>query len=192
MKNILVILGISLLSTISVVAQSDHLTFKNIPIDGTIETFIKKMEENGFQQTYLAGDESGAVMEGEFVNMKCEIFILASPKTKYVWKVLVKLPEETSWYSLKSDYFKYKKAYTEKYGKSTDYEFFSKPYYEGDGYELQALRMDKCSYSAFFNTDNGSLSVSIGKEGCIQLSYEDKENANKRSNEKNDTIQEDI
>ena len=49
--------------------------------------------------------------------------------------------------------------FTKKYGEPKDhFEFFSSPYYEGDGYELQALRKEKCNYISFWTLDKGDYS----------------------------------
>ena len=63
-----------------------------------------------------------------------------------------------------------------KYGDpSRNVERFSNPYYEGDGYEFQALRIGKCTYTSIFNVSNGNVMLSMVKDGSLILYYSDKE-----------------
>jgi len=74
-------------------------------------------------------------MNGKFAGKYCEIIITSTPKTNTVWKVSAYFPKETSWLSIKSSYDSYKDQYQQKYGiPSKSYNFFSDPYFEGDGY----------------------------------------------------------
>lgn len=172
-KNVLILL-LTLYSCFTM-AQG-HLEFKGIPIDGKVNEFVNKLKENGYVQTYQDG--YNFILKGEFTGKKASIIVLGTKKTGTVWKVAVNFEKSTSWNSLKSDYEEYKKLFVQKYGAPTnDYHFFSKPYYEGDGYELQALRKEKCYYVSFFKTENGMLSVKLSKTENLSLEYEDSTNA---------------
>lgn len=171
--------------------QNEHLEFKGIPIDGFIDSFIAKMEKEGFKK--VSQTSGGVIMTGNFVNKSCTVIVVSTPKTKSVWKVSVFLPEDASWYSLKSDYNYFKEQFNTKYGEpSNSFEFFSKPYYEGDGYELQALGKDKCTYATYWELEKGYVVVKIGTDGQIVFGYEDKINSNKSDGEKESNIQNDI
>jgi hypothetical protein len=169
-----------------------HLVFKDIPISGNLSSFVNKMKKEGF--TLGEQKENGALMKGTFVgNENCEILIIATSKAKTVWKVIIFLPEETSWYSIKSAYNNYKEQYIKKYGNpSKTYAFFAKPYYEGDGYETSAVKNDKCIYATFWDTENGSISVAISKYMQVKIVYEDKINSDIDDKEKETNIQGDI
>ncbi|MCL3851445.1 hypothetical protein M1P97_09120 [Parabacteroides sp. GYB001] len=159
-----------------VFAQNDHLEFKDIQIDGNINSFVEKMKQNGFVLVTPMKDNLTA-MSGNFVGKKCEIYILSTPKTKKACKVVVFLPESENWSDIKSDYFSYKDLYTKKYGDPKDsFNFFTKPYYEGDGYEMQALRKKKCTYASYWITDKGTIAVDISSSQQISFGYEDKIN----------------
>jgi hypothetical protein len=156
------------------------------------------MEKEGFIISEI--QEDVAVLEGEFTNRNCIIFVTSSPKSKIVWKVnVLLLPKENTWYKLESDYYNYVKQYTKKYGKPTkSFEFFSEPYYAGDGYELQALDKDKCTYASFWQLKNGTICVSIGGftpsigGHRIFLIYEDELNSNIAELEEEGEIQNEI
>lgn len=180
MKNILTLFAVMFLS-LSLAAQ-EHLDFRGIPINGHIDNFVTKMKSLGY--TISSKDGDAVIMKGKFTNRDAELFILSTPKTKTVYKVFVDFDKETSWNSLKSSYYEYKELYIKKYGTTENsYEFFSDPYYEGDGYELQALNKEKCTYATFFKTPKGIVVVKLTKYECLRLGYEDKINVELKDQE---------
>ena len=70
--------------------------------------------------------------------------------------------------------------------------FFSKPYYEGDGYELQALRKEKCHYISFYKLPLGAAIVEISQFGHIQIGYEDNINYELKKKEEESEALDDI
>ena len=168
-----------------------HLEFKGIPINGRIDDFVNKLEVQGFKITEKL--DGIVMMDGQFTGKDATICIVSTRKSKTVWKVVVKFSEKSSWSSLKSDYKYYKEMFVKKYGNPTNnYEFFSKPYYEGDGYELSALRNEKCHYISAFETKNGVVYLEISKFKKIEINYEDKANSNIMDREKEETVIDDI
>lgn len=140
--------------------SEQYMKFREIPITGPITEMVKKLQALGYtleeQENYVA------IMSGNFANENCEIVLYATPKTHKMHSVIVNFAEQNSWYSLKSKYKKLKEQLTSKYNqtpKSTEY--FADPYYEGDGYELQALRKDKCFYFSNFSFTPGKIGIYI-------------------------------
>lgn len=171
----------------------EHMMFMKTPIDGTITEFATKMKAKGFVQ--IVESENFITMKGEFMDEECNIHIVGTKKTNIVYMVSVVFDRDyTSWYSLKSDYNDIRDSYIDKYGKPTkDYHFFSSPYYEGDGYEMQAVRLEKCNYLCFWNNmEEGNIMISIMKSSRISVSYQDGLNSKKGEIEKKDKINEDI
>lgn len=158
--------------------QENHLTFKGIPIDGSVESFAAKLKQDGYTEEYIS-DNGTIVLKGQFANEDCGIFLLPTPQTKTIWKVAVIFDKKyTSWSSIKTDFNEFKDLFVKKYGKLThDYHFFSSPYYEGDGYEMSALELDKCRYWASFTMPEGYISIKLISPGQIALGYEDKVNS---------------
>ena len=191
----LVVLAIS--SCIFCSAQ-EHLKFKGIPIDGTLKEFTAKLQQEGYKVTFTNDEGYGCVLKGSFAGFSdCKILVIATETSHIVWKVVVKFPEQTSWYSLKSRFDDYKTSMAQKYGEpSGDYHFFSKPYYEGDGYEFQALKKDKCNYAAFFDVPEGGIIVEIQSveynSGCVAITYEDKKNAELKKQDRQNSINNDL
>lgn len=116
-------------------------------------------------------------MSGSFLNKTCEVWVYCTPVSRTTTKVIVYMPKDNSWSSLKSTYLTLKEQYTKKYGTPSDeFEFFSTPYYEGDGYETQALELEKCTYSTYWQVPYGVIGVSISEFLQIRLVYEDAHN----------------
>ena len=188
-KSILVIL--CCLFSCALYAQEKHMEFKGIPLNGTLSSFIQKMKVKGYKTIYT--EDNAVIMEGEFIGKSASIAILASPKSKIVWKVGINFKKETSWSSLKSEYYKIKESYIKKYGKPLQsFERFFKPYYEGDGYELQALKLDKCTYESYFETPEGMIFVGMDSSGCISIGYEDGINLKIARKEKENAVMDEI
>lgn len=192
MKNKLLIM-LSLVIALSSFAQnSQHLEFKGIPLDGKLSDFVTQLEKEGFTFKEYARDYV-AIMEGVFAGDYATIYILATPKSKTVWKAAVNYSEKESWTSLKSDYWDMIELYTKKYGKPENhYEFFSKPYYEGDGFELLALKKEKCHYISFYKLPLGTAVVEISQYGYIQIGYEDSINYQLKKQEEESEVLDDI
>ena len=188
-KSILIIL--CCLFSFALYAQEKHMEFKGTPLNGSLTSFVQKMKTMGY--TTVLTEDYGVVMEGEFIGKKANIFILPTPKTKIVWKVGVSLEKQISWSSLKSEYYKIKESYIKKYGQPKHtFESFDEPYYEGDGYELQALKLEKCTYESYFETPEGMIKVGMDSGGCITISYEDKINAEIKKMEQENAVMNEI
>lgn len=189
MKRILITLCAVILS-FSAQAQ-EHMTFKGVSMGCDITTFVSQLESKGFTVDYEA--DNGVILTGDFAGKSsCKVYVLPTKQSKMVWKVAVKFPEQSSWYSIRSEYRTFKDSYTEKYGKPESYEFFSSPYEDGDGYEMTAIAVEKCNYVSFFTTDIGFITLEIHKDKCVQVSYEDSINSAIKSKEKEASVVEDI
>lgn len=180
MKKLLFVL-LTVLSTTSF-AQS----FNGITIGGKLSEFVSAMKEKGY--TYVKATETGgAIMSGTLSGNIVELWISVTPKTKLVWKLSIYFPENDSWYSMKSEYEKYKSALTEKYGTpDKTFEFFKSPYYDGDGYEMTAVRVEKAVFSTYWikNESNYAISLSITKFSQLRISYENVRNSSIDDKEK--------
>lgn len=158
-----------------------HIRFMGIELSGCYENFKDSLTARGF--TYLSSYETLHKFYGKFANEMVIINILATPITNTVCKVIVYFPEKEEWQDLKSDYFYKKELYESKYILDEDYEFFSSPYEDGDGYEMRAISKDKCHYISFFKVIGGSITVKIERTQQVKIIYEDDNNINKAHQE---------
>ncbi len=160
---------------------SDHLTFKGVPIDGTLNEFVAKMKQAGFT---LIGTEDGiAMLEGEFAGFKgCKLGVVTFKPKNFVSKVAVMFPDRDTWSSLSSDYFSLKEMLTVKYGEpakeSEKFDTSSTPRDDED--KMYAVKFDNCKYHSLFETDKGIIALSIEHQSVIScynlLEYYDKIN----------------
>jgi hypothetical protein len=167
MKNLIttIVLAISILSAS---AQS----FDGVPIEGDLPTAVARFKAKGY--TIDKYFERGVQMKGRVANNDIQLFIFTTPISKKIFKISAYLDTETSWYSLKATYDRMLEKLETKYGTPDEKKAeFITPYYYGDGYELQAVTLEKTSFYAYwFKRDNLSLGVEISKYKQVKLTYE--------------------
>ena len=159
-----------------------HLTFKGVPIDGTLNDYVYKMKKSGFT---LIGTEDGvAMLKGDFAAYKDCIIGVATLKQKdLVSKITVIFPEGETWSSLSSNYYNLKELLTEKYGDPSEivekFDSYSEP--KNDNSKMHEVGMNNCKYYTTFEIENGSIQLSIENVGFsksyVILSYFDKMNS---------------
>lgn len=146
--------------------------FLGIKPSGNKTYTINQFKAKGF---WVTSDESNMLtgMKGNLNGQIIELNIVYSPITKTVCRFSIYLPEQTSFYSLKQEYEKYVDVFTTKYGAPSDkYAFFKDPYYDGDGYEMQAVSLEKAIFANFWFLNNMNLGVEISKYKQINIIYE--------------------
>jgi len=162
-----------------------HLTFKGIPIDGTLREYVTKMEQNGF--TYKRSEDGVAMLVGDFAGYRnCIVWVGTLKQQDLVSKITVIFPNHNTWSSLSFNYFSLKQMLTEKYGKPLKcVETFQSRYPpDDDGEKMYEVKFDRCKYYTVYKTAQGSIELSIEHEGVtrcfVALSYYDKINSNLR------------
>lgn len=167
MKKIL-LLSLALLCAINLKAQ-EHFSFRNIPINGSVKEVGAKLVELGYEPT-----ENEGAFKGKFIGEDCTIFLLTSDYTHNVYSIVVNFNAQTRWSSLKADFNKLNEMYSDKYGApSVSNISFARPYYDGDGYELSAIKNNKCNYVIKWDVENGSIMLTIMEDCSIVLYYSD-------------------
>lgn len=191
MKTIITLL-ITAVLTLNVNAQSNPekftIEFLGVKIDGPLEACAQKFVAKGFKIVKREGNVY--TMSGLIKSQSSELYLIGTPTSKLACKVSIYFPEDASWYGIKSDYESFKSLLVRKYGEpANDYHFFSSPYYEGDGYETTAVKIEKCHYAAFWNeepSENSSgynIILQISKFMQIQMGYENAKNMELKSKE---------
>lgn len=184
-KAILIILSISFLN----LKAQTHIEFMGIPVNGSLSSFIQQLKVKGFKETIQPG-----LYQGNFAGDK-SLLVIGTTTSNIVRKVIISTKNKDSWAEIKYEYFEMVKQYTTKYGSpSSHYELFSNPYYEGDGYEEQALENKKCNYITYWDVKGGIISVSISHTTTFSLyiTYEDEINSIIKKKEMNIQTQKDI
>lgn len=189
-KKIAAILSMFLFCIMSLSAQTERMKFMGIPIAGSPIQMGEKLKAKGF---VFKEKISNHIREysGTFAGSNVVVDVVST--SNVVWKILVEYPEASSFSRLESDYEDMVGQFKKKYGEPTEhFEFFSKPYYKGDGYEMQALRLDKCNYASYWEKENGTICVEMSKGGHLWIGYEDKVGVREKNQKENQQIQDDI
>ena len=169
-------------------SSSSHLTFKGVPIDGTLDEYVLKMKKAGF--THIGTKEGVAMLKGDFAGYKnCIIGVSTLKQKDLVSKVAVIFPESETWSSLSNNYFSLKEMLAEKYGKPSDCveKFQSSIQPREDNSKMHEVKFDNCKYYTIYETDNGSINLSIEHDGVsrcfVTLGYLDQINGEEIKNE---------
>lgn len=143
-----------------------HITFKGVPLNGSIEKVRAKIINAGFEN-------GGEALTGSFAGLKVKAYVGGSEELNQVYSVILVTDQECSWESLKSKYLKVRELYIKKYGEpTTDLRKFCDPYYEGCGDELEATENQKCLYSSKFAVPGGEVSILIINRS-VMFNFED-------------------
>jgi hypothetical protein len=174
--------------------EKPTITFQNLLFGDTPSLVISKLKKFTLKQHRA----KSVVFTGTVGGKDAEIFAVFTPKSQKLWKVVVDFAEAdgVSYNDLKSHWNGYVKILTEKYGEPDKrYEFFTSPYFEGDGYETQALRLGKANSDAFWDsgaTGAGGMSCAITKYLEIRISYEDEYFSKIDDQEKDSSLKDDL
>lgn len=168
-------------------AQSEHLTFKGVPIDGALKDYVVKMSAAGF--SHLETEDGVAVLKGDFAGFKsCMIGVRTLKPKNLVHEIVVQFPLQSKWFELEDDYKKLKEMLTTKYKVTPTCreEFFNTPSHrdlDEDDDKMYELRDDRCAYYSVFKVPKGTLTLEIRYDGWnmgrVCLWYTDKINSAK-------------
>jgi hypothetical protein len=171
--------------SISTFAQSsEHMSFKGVPIDGTLNEYVAKMKQSGFQ--YLGAEDGTAILNCDFAGYKnCHIGVSTLKKFDLVHKIGVIFPNQETWSRLSSNYSDLKQMLTEKYGNPNDEaELFDVKSFQlplDDNMKMHQVGMDNCKFYTVWKTDKGDIELSIDHSGftsCfVKVVYFDKINS---------------
>ncbi|MDR2653420.1 MAG: hypothetical protein LBC68_14130 [Prevotellaceae bacterium] len=182
MKKIIISVIVALTTMISFAQDqsSQHLSFKGVPIDGTLNEYVVKMKQSGF--TMLGIKDGVATLKGDFAAYKGCIVGISTLKGKdLVNKIIVAFPECDTWSQLASNYFSLKEMLTQKYGKpSESVEKFQSSYIDDDNDRMYAVKSNRCTYYTTYKTEKGDIQLSISHGEVLScfvlLAYCDKIN----------------
>lgn len=176
MKTIVTILA--LFVTISVNAQE----FMGIAVGGTTQECINKFIAKGLRITVTEGaPKTVTSFVGKLNGEEIELNIVSTPISKKVWKFSVYFPKRASWSLLKIEYGNLRSSLISKYGQPNQtFASFTDPYYEGDGYELQAVRLEKCTYATFWS----DIYIQISEYLQVNVVYQNNVNSELNSRER--------
>ncbi len=110
MKKILITLTV-LFAVIDIMAQ-EHLSFKGIPIEGSMTEFCQKLKSKGF--TSIGRENNITLFSGDFTGRQATVGVTATDDGKNVFAVVVLFDPSGEWNTLVNTYDYYKDLYTRK------------------------------------------------------------------------------
>lgn len=176
MKKLLISLFVILYTTIG--QAQEHLTFKGVPIDGTLDTYVANMKKAGF--TFIGENDGIALLRGDFAGYRnCTIGVVTLKSIDIVNRISVLFDSHQDWNNIYVNYSSLKEMLTTKYGKYADcvekFEGYSEP--RDDNGKMHELTMDRCKFYTIWETDKGSIELEIIKGnlggGMVRLTYWD-------------------
>ena len=87
----------------------EHLSFKGIPIEGSMTTFCQKLKSKGFTQ--IGRDNNITMFTGDFTGRQATVGVGASDDGKNVFSVIVLFDPSGEWNTLVNTYDYYKDLY---------------------------------------------------------------------------------
>mgnify|MGYP007104526774 FL=1 len=156
----------------------EHLSFKGIPITGSITTFCQKLKAKGFVQQASQGNIR--ILEGDFTGRKATVGVIAAENGKDVYSVAVFFEESQSWNTLVNTYEHYKDLYIEKYGLPIQCLEDNPSYSDSNTSLMHELNQGRVTYVSIFEAIGGSIQISIEKgninDGYVMIKYQDAQN----------------
>ena len=170
---------ISLILSLSAIAQSGHLKFKGIEISGDYKVFAKQLVEKGFTQ--IEASDDGVVLIGNFMGRPGTMTIVyPDQQTKNVAAVAAMTEGGENWPVIEKAYDSIVETYTQKYGEPTAVVRQFKDYnFSDDGLKLLYLQKGNCEYNTKWEMEEGVIGITItyvfGKN-MICIAYADRQN----------------
>lgn len=181
MKKLLVTLAC--LSIMGGIMAQEHLSFKGVPIDGTLKQYTAAMVKAGFKSEGTTS--SGiAVLSGDFAGYKnCIVAVSTLSNCDIVNRISVLFPEKDTWATLLYDYENLKSLLTEKYGEP-DYNVERFTNYHGNDSRLKmyAVNAREIEWLTVYDTELGDIELTLvggtySHQARVRLSYTDKANS---------------
>ena len=89
---IIITIGIECFSQNELV-KPEHLMFKGVPINGTLNEYVSEMKKSGFY--HIGTENQSAILEGDFAGYKgCYIGVATIAQKDLVSKITVIFPEK--------------------------------------------------------------------------------------------------
>lgn len=178
MKKFLIAFAICFIS-VCAYAQ-EHLSFKGIPITGSMTSFCQKLKAKGFVQ--IGSEGNVRLFKGDFTGRQATVGAVAADNGQDVFTVAVFFDETDSWNTLVNTYEHYKDLYIEKYGNPTQCVENNPSRTDSNTSLMYELFQGRVTYACVFEAPGGSIQISIEKgninDGFVLIKYQDSQNVN--------------
>lgn len=174
-----------LFAVISLMAQ-EHLSFKGIPIEGSMTAFCQKLKAKGFTSI---GSENNLTL---FTGRNATVGVTATDDGKDVFAVVVLFDPSGEWNALVNTYDYYKDLYTRKYGKPSISKEKNPALSDSNTALMAEVHQGTVVYGSAWEVTGGDIQLSIEKssgvyKGMVMIRYRDSQNVEaKIQNDLND------
>lgn len=185
----LVITFTMLFAVISLMAQ-EHLSFKGIPIEGSMTVFCQKLKAKGF--TSIGSENNLTLFTGDFTGRNATVGVTATDDGKDVFAVVVLFDPSGEWNALVNTYDYYKDLYTRKYGKPSISKEKNPALSDSNTALMAEVHQGTVVYGSAWEVTGGDIQLSIEKssgvyKGMVMIRYRDSQNVEaKIQNDLND------
>lgn len=177
MRKFFITVALLIFVVINVMAQ-EHLSFKGIPIEGSMSEFCQRMKVKGFTQ--LGNEDNITLFQGDFTGRKATVGVGASDDGKTVFSVVVMFDESNEWNTLVNTYDHYKELYTRKYGEPSESKENNPSRSDSNTSRMIALDDGRVTYASAWEVTGGTIELSIEKSGylcgAVVIKYRDAQN----------------
>lgn len=165
-------------AVINIMAQ-EHLSFKGIPIEGSMTAFCQNLKAKGF--TSLGRDNNITLFSGDFTGRKATVGVTATDDGKNVFAVVVFFDPSGEWNTLVNTYDYYKDLYTRKYGVPTISKENNPALSDSNTALMAEVHQGTVVYGSAWEVTGGDIQLSIEKssgvyEGMVMIRYRDSQN----------------
>lgn len=173
------LLSFTLLFTFTSIMAQDHLSFKGIPIEGSMFSFCQKLKAKGF--TSIGRDNNLTLFTGDFTGRNATVGVTSTEDGKDVFAVVVLFDPSGEWNTLVNTYDYYKDLYTRKYGKPAISKERNPAHSNSNTALMAEVYQGRVVYGSVWEVTGGNIELSIDKssgiyEGMVVIRYRDSKN----------------
>ena len=175
---------IVLFASIICVAQ-DHLSFKGLPIEGSMTGFCQKLSDKGFVK--LGCEDNTTLFMGDFTGREATVGVTSDDDGENVHSVVVYFESSKDWNVLVDTYSYYKNLYARKYGQPKECIESNRQIESGRSNAglMAELHLGRVTWSCLWEVAGGEIEMSIEKasgfyKGLVVLRYRDAQNEEAR------------
>lgn len=177
MKQIIFTL-IMLCFALNSIAQ-EHLTFKGIPIEGSMTSFCQKLKSKGLKQ--VRTDNNVTWFVGDFTGRNATIGVGAAGDGENVHTVIVLFDPSEEWNTLTNTYDYFKELYTRKYGEPTASVENNPSNSDSNISKMAEVHQGTVTWASAWEVTGGTIELYIEKSvgvytGVVIIRYRDKQN----------------
>ena len=180
MKKALVTLA-CLIMMRGIMAQEEHLSFKGVPINGTLKQYTAAMVKAGFKSE---GTEDGlSILSGDFAGFKdCLVGVSTLKNCDVVNRISVLFPEKDTWSALLGDYEHLKDLLTTKYGEPSENTERFTGHVLSDNSKIYAVNDGEIEWYTIFSIELGDIELTLvggrySSKARVRLTYWDAKNS---------------